>query len=205
MNAAPAPSDPSGSQRVEERFVMHGVPWHIYVSLRDSLDGESSKLRLTYLQGELELMSPSSEHEESKSLIGGLLEAWCIDQGIELFVRGSTTLREERAQRGLEADESYSVGERRTIPDLAIEVVYSSFRVDKLETYRGLGVPEVWIFRDGRIEVHLLGEDRYQLAERSGLFPALDLDLLARHVIPGTSLTAAVRDFRQALAERSSI
>ena len=185
----------------EERFVVHGVPWYLYVSLRDGLDESSSHLRLTYLQGELELMSPSPEHEESKSLVGRLLEAWCMDQGIELFLRGSTTLREERAARGLEPDESYSIGERKEFPDLAVEVVYSSWRVDKLETYLGLRISEVWVFRDGRIRVHVLTAGRYETRARSELLPDLDLDLLARHVVPGTSLTAAVRAFRRALAE----
>jgi|GEM_PF-6968442 len=44
-----APTATSGS---EERFVLHRVPWHIYVSLRDGLDGTSSHLKLTYLEGE---------------------------------------------------------------------------------------------------------------------------------------------------------
>ena len=179
--------------------MVHGVPWYVYVSLRDALDGSSSHLRLTYLRGELELMSPSPEHEESKSLIGHLLAAWCVDRGVELFLQGSTTFRDERVERGLEPDESYSVGERKNVPDLAIEVVYSAWRVDKLETYRGLRIPEVWVLRDGRIEVHLLGASGYEAGTKSALFPELDLDLLARHVVPGTSLTAAVRALRNAL------
>jgi Uma2 family endonuclease len=184
----------------EERFVLHDVPWHMYVSLRDNLDASGAHLKLTYLCGELELMSPSPEHEESKSLIGHLLEMWCVEQDIELYLQGSTTLREERVQRGLEADESYSVGERKDIPDLAIEVVYSAWRVDKLETYRGLCVPEVWVYRDGQIAVHVLTGTGYERRPRSELFPALDLELLAAHAVPGKSLTAAVRDFRAALA-----
>jgi len=187
---------------VEDRFVIHGVPWHVYLLLRDSLDESRSRLRLTYLHGELELMTPSPEHEERKSLIGRLLEAWCMERNIELYLHGSTTFRDERAERGLEPDESYSVGERKELPDLAIEVVSSSWRVNKLETYRGLGIPEVWVARDGGIQVHTLTGDAYQPAEQSGLFPDLDLELLARHATPGTSLTAAVRAFRHAIADR---
>lgn len=184
---------------IEERFVIHDVPWHVYVSLRDSLDQRGSRLRLTYLRGELELMSPSREHEESKSLIGRLLETYCLDQGIELFVEGSTTYREERSERGLEPDESYCFGTKKTIPDLAIEVVHSGWRVDKLEVCRGLGIPEVWVLRQGTISVHRLVNGAYAAQHRSELVPDLDLELLARHVTPGTSLTAAVRAFRAAL------
>ncbi len=186
--------------RPDERFVIHDVPWHLYVSLRDSLDERGSRLRLTYLDGELELMSPSPEHEEAKGLIGRLLEAYCVDRGIEIYVQGSTTYREERKQRGLEPDESYSFGTHKDIPDLAIEVVHSGWRVDKLEVYRGLGVPEVWVFRDGTIRVHRLEAGEYVARPGSAVLPDLDLSVLAAHVTPGASLTAAVRAFRQALA-----
>ena len=193
VEAASRAADP------EQRLLVHGARWHVYVGLRDSLDEAASHLRLTYLEGELELMSPSSDHEESKTLLGRLLEAWCADTGIDLFALGSTTLRDERVARGLEADESYCVGRRTPVPELAIEVVYSTWRVEKLEVYRGLGVPEVWVFRDGRITVHRLGDGEYTAQSRSVLFPTLDLDVLARFVVPGTSLGAAIRGFRQAL------
>jgi Uma2 family endonuclease len=199
--ATPSSQSPEATSGPEDRFVLHGVPWHLYVSMRDGLDHGSSRLKLTYLHGDLELISPSSEHEERKSLLGRLLEAWCADQGIELYLHGSTTIRNERVARGIEADESYSVGRHGDIPDLAIEVVHSAWRVDKLETYRGLGVPEVWVYRDRRIDAHVLVEGDYQARSTSALFPALRLDLLAAHSEPGTSLTAAIRDFRAALAD----
>lgn len=201
MSTAVAPASLVPARHAEERFVIPDVPWHVYVSLRDSLDERGSRLRLTYLKGELELMSPSPEREEQKSLIGHLVEAWCVDRGVEIFVQGSTTYREERAARGLEPDESDSFGTHKVVPDLAIEVVHSGWRVDKLEVYRGLGVPEVWVFRDGAISVHRLEGDVYPQRARSVVLPDLDLGLVARHVAPGTSLTAAVRAFRRALSE----
>lgn len=201
MATAIAVSDASAAP--DERFVIHDVPWHVYVMLRDTLDERGSRLKLTFLEGELELMSPSPEHEDNKGLIGGLLEAWCVDRGIEVFVQGSTTYREERAERGLEPDESYSFGIRKEIPDLAIEVVRSQWRVDKLEVYRGLGIREVWVLRDGLIHGHHLERGTYVVGDRSKVLPDVDLALLAQHVVPGTSLTAAVRAFRRAIADAS--
>lgn len=183
----------------EERFVIPAMSWQAYVALRDSLDESGSHLRLTYLHGVLELMSPSTQHEEMKSLLGRLLESWCVDHDIEIFLHGSTTLREERARAGLEADESYSFGQRKDIPDLAIEVVWSAWRVDKLEVYRGLGVREVWVFRDGTIEVHVLSAHGYETRTKSAVLPALDLAVLARHVVPGKSLSATLKEFRRAI------
>jgi Uma2 family endonuclease len=196
--ASATPSDLVRTPRDEERFVIHDVPWHVYVSLRDSLDARGSKLRITYLKGELELTSPSPEHVERKSLIARLVEAWCLDRGIELFFQGRTTFRDERAERGIEPDESYSFGTRKAVPDLAIEVVHSGWRVDKLDVYRGLGIEEVWVVREGRVQVHRLAADGYEHVARSAVLPDLDLALLAQHAVPGTSLTSAVRAFRAA-------
>lgn len=64
-------------------------------------------------------------------------------------------------------------------PDVAVEVFLTSGGIDKLDVYRGLGVPEVWIWKDGRIAVHALGESGYEQVERSGMLPELDLGALA--------------------------
>lgn len=117
-------------------------------------------------------------------------------------MRGSTTYREERVRRGLEPDESYSIGAYRELPDLAVEVVNSRWRVDKLEVYRGLGIGEVWVVRDGVVQVFLLVEGAYVEAARSRVVPELELSALVGAAVPGTSLTAALRAFREALARR---
>ena len=47
---------------------------------------------LTYLDGTLDLMTPSPEHEESKSTIGLLLETYLRESKIRFYVCGSHTL-----------------------------------------------------------------------------------------------------------------
>jgi len=44
----------------EQRLVVSGVPWETYVMLREGLD--HTNLRMTYLEGTLEIMSPSRRH-----------------------------------------------------------------------------------------------------------------------------------------------
>ena len=67
----------------------------------------------------------------------------------------------------LEPDECYLIGDQaRDTPDLAIEVVWTSGGIDKLEIYRRLGVREVWRWKDSRIEVYVLREQHYE--SRSG-------------------------------------
>ncbi|HEX7704323.1 MAG TPA: Uma2 family endonuclease, partial [Kofleriaceae bacterium] len=63
-------------------------------------------------------------------------------------------------------------------PDLAIEVVWTSGGLDKLEVYRRLGVGEVWHWKDDRLTVHVLGANGYELHDRSHCLPDIDLELL---------------------------
>ena len=151
------------------------------------------------LNGALELMSPSVDHEGIKTTIARLLEAYAEEKGLFFNGFGSWTLRNAARARALEPDECYSLSVGRpTRPDLAIEVVWTSGGIDKLEVYRGLGVGEVWFWREGVIEVWALGGERYERRERSGLLPDLDLDELARH-IDAENQTESVRRYRQTL------
>ncbi len=165
---------------VDQRVRFSGVAWGDYQRLLD-LRGERAVPRLTYLEGELELMSPSVEHEGLKTRLGRLIEFYAGLSGIALEGFGSWTLRCEQQQRGAEADECYLVGPLTsppTLPDFAIEVVWTHGGLDKLPVYRGLGVPEVWIWQDGRLRFYALGEDGYRAAARSRFLPALDPRLI---------------------------
>jgi Uma2 family endonuclease len=183
----------------DQRVVMHGVPWSHYEALI-ALRGEASSPRVAFLDGALELMTPSKDHERNKSYIGCLLEAYALDRGIDLSPYGSWTLKSAPRQSGAEPDECYIVGEDqdRERPDLAIEVVWTSGGIDKLELYARLGVGEVWFWREGRIEVHVLSAGRYESATRSALLPDLEVELLASFLDRPTALQA-VRAFREAL------
>ena len=193
------------SRHEEARFVLSGVPWWTYVALRDALDDHAG-LKLTYLEGTLELMSPSLLHEDAKKIIARLLEAWAVERRLDLRGFGSTTFRREARQRGLEPDECYKLGklDEDAVPDIAIEVVVSSGLVDKLSVYAGLGVAEVWIWQPSAaaIVVNRLIGGVYQRRERSEVLPALDLAELARYVQPGESQTELVIAYQAALRGR---
>src|SRR5689334_22440826 len=165
----------------ERRILLSNVPWSTYVVLRDSLD--SSGVHMTYLEGSLEIMSPSREHEVDKKQIARLLELFCLERDIPLYGYGSTTFRREEKERGLEPDECYCRDRDAQVPDIALEVVRTNPLIDKLEVYRGLGVREVWIFREGRFVVVVLRGDRYESVPTSTVFPEVDLAAIARHAV----------------------
>ena len=157
---------------------------------------------MTYLQGELELMSPSRDHEALKTLLGRLLETYALESGIELNGYGSMTLRSRPLGRGAEADECYTVGGAKARPDIAIEVVWTAGGLDKLEVYRGLKVREVWLLRKNALEVYALRRSAYIRVPGSAVLPGLDLDLLVRH-LGEANQTQAVRRYLHALRRRS--
>lgn len=185
----------------EQRFLIANVPWWTYVAMRDAVDEPG--LRMTYLEGRLELMSPSETHEEETNLIGRLLETWADELDVDLRGFGSTTYRHEVKRRGLEADRCYSLGTKPpdAVPQIAIEVVVASPLLDKLDVYAGLGVREVWVWHsaDRRLVVHRLAGDRYTAHDRSAVVPALDLALLTSFVRAGDSHTALAKAYRAAL------
>lgn len=189
-------------EHIDQRVILHDVSWAQYeVALK--MRGESSGTRIAYLEGELELMTPSYSHEEIKTTIARLLEAYADEREIELTGAGSWTLKKRARKRGAEPDECYLIGPRRKpVPDLVIEVVWTGGGLDKLDIYRGLRIPEVWFWREGAIEVHVLSPDGYARRSRSSVLPKLDLALLARFV-PAESQSRAVRAYREALRRSS--
>jgi Uma2 family endonuclease len=198
MSRAAALREHDDAPNADHIVVLHDVTWKDYERLLE-IRGDHSAPRISYLEGEVEIMSPSKDHEQIKSYIGRLLEAWCMDRGIEFSAFGSWTLKKKKDKRGAEADECYIFGtERRDRPQLAIEVEWTQRGIDKLEIYRKLGVDEVWYWRKGVIEIYLLTAGTFTQAQRSRLFPDLDIELLTS-MLDRDTLTQAVRDFRKAL------
>jgi Uma2 family endonuclease len=184
----------------DQRVTMYGIAWAGYEA-QLALRGEASVPRVAYLDGAMELMSPSRDHERLTSYIGRLIEAYALERGIDLSPYGSWTLRNADKAGGLEPDECYIVGSDQSAerPDLAIEVVWTSGGIDKLEIYRRLGIPEVWIWRDGVITVYALRDDAYAAVEHSAQLPGIDLRLLTSFLDHPTAMQA-VRAFRKALS-----
>ena len=198
---ATQPSIPAGEYvpTADQRVVMHGVPWSHYEA-QLALRGDVAGPRMSYLDGALEIMSPSKDHERIKSYIGCLIEAYALDRGIDLSPYGAWTLKRAPHSSGAEPDECYIVGSDQSSATLhlAIEVAWTTGGIDKLEIYRRLAVGEVWIWTEGRIEVHLLRGDRYEHAACSAVFPELDVEQLASFLDRPTALQA-VRAFREVL------
>lgn len=166
-----------------EAQVIPKLSWQQYQDLDKAFDSIPG-VKLRYLDGQLEIMTISPEHEDFKSTLRMLLEAYLRAKRIRFYGRGGPSLGNQEVGARSEPDESYNFGTRKPFPDLVIEVVITSGGVDKLEGYRRMGVAEVWFWEDGVLNIHHLSADGngYQQVERSVLLPNLPIEILCRYM-----------------------
>ncbi|MEH1853620.1 MAG: Uma2 family endonuclease [Nostoc sp.] len=172
----------------EEKFITSGVSWQMYEALLAKLE-DNSHYRVTYLDEILEIVSPSIRHENIKKRLAILIERYLYLKRIRFNPMGSSTIKKELKQAGVEPDECYSLYEQKNIPDLAIEVNITSGSIDKLEIYRRLGVAEVWIWQFNRLRLYHLREETpsefletygYEEIKSSELLLKLNINLLEK-------------------------
>lgn len=179
--------------------MLNDVTWADYQRFLE-IRGDRSAPRISYAGGRLEIMSPSREHETLKSLIGRLVEIYCLETGVVFSTLGSWTLEHKELRVGVEPDECYLFGPARTAtrPDLAIEVIWTSGSVGKLELYRQLAVREVWFWRRGAITPYVLRGETYVESAASDVLPGIDLVQLAGF-LDGRPTSDAMQAYRSAL------
>ena len=184
------------TKSTDQRIVLQGT-WKHFKHLQKGYE-EISRAKLSYYNGTIEILMPGEDHATFTQVIGYLISTFLIDRGIPFKPTGDKT-QEREGEVSAQADQSYWIGQQKPVPDLAIEVVFTSGNAAKLPKYRALGVSEVWFWEDGTLALYHLRQDGYQRRERSELpgLEALDLDLLKRCILVGeTDLGRAVQMLR---------
>jgi Uma2 family endonuclease len=175
---------------VAEHLVLHDVSWEAYECLLEAVGDR--RLRHSYDDGTLEIMSPLKRHDRAKTVLARLIEMAAYELDIEIQGIGSTTLRRSERRQGLEPDECYYVAHEAEVrdkpdyvpgrdppPDLAVEVDVTSSSVDRMHIYANLGVPEVWRFQDEQLTFwRLTRRGKYVRTPRSRAFPMLTCPVL---------------------------
>jgi Uma2 family endonuclease len=180
---------PAGS-----KLLLSDVSWDEYEELIEGI-GERRHLRISYDNGNLEILTVSPEHAGCASLFAVFIYVLTEELDLEFFSIGSTTLKLKRALKGKEPDDSFYfsdltriLGKRRldlefdSPPDLVVEVDVGIPTFDKLAIYAGLGVPEAWRFDGQQIEFYCLAGKRYEKVSNSALFPFLPTSALTDHL-----------------------
>src|SRR5688572_8965256 len=116
--------------------VLYDVSWDTYERLLSAFGDR--RLPHTYSNGALEIISATQYYDWLKGFVGRLIETAALDLDIPIKGIGSTTLRRQMKEKGLEPDECYYVrnetrvrGKRKLDlkkdppPDLAVEIEVS--------------------------------------------------------------------------------
>ena len=147
--------------------------------------GERRNTRMTYYKGTLEIMSPLALHERPHRIIADIVKTILEMQERDWEDFGSTTFKRPDIA-GVEPDTCFYVQNAELVrdctnmnlaiyppPDLAIESDVTSKTA--LNAYVSILVPEVWIYSDRRLAIHILQGDHYIQTDTSLLFPNLSL------------------------------
>ena len=190
--------------------MIEGVSWEEYEALLEELGGDRLIPRVNYCHGTLELMSPLPAHERPHRIIAYIVTAILDAQNRDWEDFGSTTFKKAK-QAGLEPDTCFYIENAARVrrhlrmdmavdppPDLAIEADVTSKTT--LEAYEVIGVPEVWIYENGKLKIYLLQAGGYVDTADSLIFPGLDViemipRLLQQAFQKGTS--QMLREFRR--------
>lgn len=206
MNIA-SPADSNSSV-----VVLNDVAWPTYEALREA--ERNRHIRMTFDHGTLLLMSPSRLHERIGDLLAQMVHAWTEIKEIPRLSGGSTTMKSRFLGRGLEPDKSFYIQNESVVrnsdeydadedppPDLAIEVDVTSLSAVRLPIYAAFGVPEIWRWIDGEIQVYRLERHNYVRKDESDCLPGFPLDKATEFLDRRREMdeTALLREFRNAI------
>ena len=192
-------------------LILHDISWETYEQLLE-IFAERSTPRMTYYQGTLELMVPLPEHERYSWTLGRLIVALSEEIGIEIIGLKSSTWRSEPKKAGNEADECFYIQNEALMrgkltidlkndppPDLAVEMDLTSSSINKMAVYAELKVPEVWIWKKGKLIINILNDTGYVESETSlafGSFPVKELPQFM-NLDSEKGENARIREFRE--------
>ena len=134
--------------------------------------------------------------------MGLLMGQYFLQRRIVFFPSGTySRIVEDRVE--YQTDLSYCSGTIKDVPDLCIEIVITSASPIKLQKYRLMGVPEVWFWEDGTLELYHLQDEGYDRIASSEILPELDLSLLQRCILFASPLDA-LEEFSRGMGDREN-
>jgi Uma2 family endonuclease len=168
-------------QQKDKLFICSNTSWDEYEAILQQ-KANSSAYRISFFNGVLKIMSPSRNHEIIKDFIYLLIVSYCDAIELDYYPLGSTTLKQKDKSVGKEPDTSFCFNSLKEVPDLAVEVIFSSGSVEDLEKYQKLGVKEVWFWINNRLEIYVFIDDAYQKQNNSYNLSSLDDRLLEKYI-----------------------
>lgn len=193
-------------------ITIHNLTWQDFEQILTEL-GEKRSTRVAYYKGILELMSPLPIHERPNRIIARIVTLILDSQGRDWDDFGSTTFKRPEIA-GVEPDSCLYIQNVSRIegctrmdlavyppPDLAIESDVTSKTT--LDAYLALRVPEVWIYRDRQLQIHILQDGVYVQSSSSLVFPEQHIPTLIPPLVEkaiASSTSRMLREFKIQLA-----
>ena len=194
-----------------DRVVLYHLNWEQFNNLLKNL-GNNRSARIAYDQGTLEIMTPLPEHEYFKERISDTIKDIAEILDLDCECLGSSTWKREVKQAGVEPDNCFYFQNEPLIrgkltfdlnqdppPDLALEIDLTSKSLDRFPIYARLGVPEIWCYDSGKLNIYQLEGAAYIETEKSGIFPNLNLQEIP--VLIESSRQLGRRVFRKTIRE----
>jgi Uma2 family endonuclease len=158
----------------EQRIVLHDIAWETYERLlTDHVD--RSVPHFTYDHGDLEIVTPSIDHERDNRTLDLLVEIVASEWSIDIINVGSATFKRRDLEQGFEPDTGFYIQHEEDIrgkteidllvdppPDLVIEIEVTLSAIPKLPLYARMGIPEVWRLHDDHVTILRLADIGYR-------------------------------------------
>jgi Uma2 family endonuclease len=193
-----------------DHVVFRETTWDVYESVLRDYDEDPT--RVNFDGSTLEIMTLSIEHEAFKEFIGRMIGEVAMEFQTAMLCRGSTTLKLQAVQKGLEADQCFWIQNQAAVrgvrrldlevhppPDLVVEVDITHAVVDRESIYASLGVPEMWHFdHQTKLSAWKLADGAWDRIEYSAALPMIRLSDLNKFLerIPQEHDIAVLTDFR---------
>lgn len=175
----------------DSRLILQNQTWDDYERLTAAV-GEASGLRISFADGELEIMTLSTEHESFAEMIGRLVDRISIGKNIDILFFGSATIKKSKRVAGSEPDACFYVQNAAKIggkirvdfgvdppPDVVAEIDWKHDSFYKFPIYAQLGVPEIWRYDGQKATFYKLeNNEKYVEIETSVALPVLTAKVL---------------------------
>lgn len=194
----------------ETRVLLENITWQTFKTMLAEMGSERAN-KISYRQGNIEIMTPLKPHESSNRLIEVFVGVLCEELGLEVNRVGSLTLTRDDLEYGAEPDSSYYiqnellVREKENIdlafdppPDLVLEVEYSRPKIDKFKLYAAMGIPEFWRYNGTTLRVYILANGQYSETQTSPTFAVIPIKEIPRFIEESKKIgqIAVTRAFR---------
>jgi Uma2 family endonuclease len=180
----------SSSVTSEQRVVLDKISWQKFENLLAELGAERAT-RFAYYRGRMEMMNPHEEHERYRKLIESLLLVLADETYLKVVGFNTALLQQPELQCAIEPNACFYISHApqmlgRTnpdlshdpVPDLVLDIAFTSSTLEKLPIYAALGIPEVWCYTSNnsnpvleqQLTIYQLQNQQYFTSETSLAF-----------------------------------